>query len=211
MNHPPSTLNHAAVNPLDRAVHGASTAELSVLQKRELCILARRAFVARQQAGLAPQTEKGQAHAVSERWRYEENFKACHKEHLRACTQADWPLLKAHYLRLLGHVVPARALETRAATNDVRVALFKLRAEFAAARDVIGNPEAYVGHIAITRWQRPLSELTARQLWVLVFDLRRNAASRRKKIARGEMKSLVASPASHVAESHPSDAAEDGT
>lgn len=171
------------MNPLDAAVHGASGAPLTVLQKKQLCMLARAVFAQQQRAGVAPASGPG----VFDRWRYEQNFKSCHKEHLRACTQADWPLLRAHYLRIQGRRQEARTLETRAATNDVRVAQFKLNQACEEARDVIGDPRAYVGHICVTRYQRNLSELTARQLWVLIFDLRRNAAARRKKIARGEM------------------------
>jgi hypothetical protein len=187
-----SAASAAGFNPLDRAAAGASGAELSVLQKKQLCMLARSVFTQQQRRGLAPSTvagvgDPGSSAALFDRWRYEENFKACHKEHLRACTQADWPLLRAHYLRLQGRRQEARVLETRAATNDVRVAQYKLNQACQEARDVIGDPRAYVGHICITRYQRNLSELTARQLWTLIFDLRRNAQTRRAKIARGEM------------------------
>ena len=109
----------------------------------------------RDRRGLAPIPAKGEASAVSQRWRYEENFKACHKEHLRACTQRDWPLLRAHYLRLLGQVAPARVIEQRAATNDVRVAAFKLRQACEEAKDVIAMPAKYIESISRARFGAP--------------------------------------------------------
>ena len=171
MNHEPST-----INPLDRAVAGVEGAALTSLQRQQMCALAREAWAFKRAAG--------HAGADFNAWRYEENFKACHKESLRACTQRDWPLLRAHFLRLLGRCEQARNLETRATLQAAHVAANRLRLECEAARDVIAMPGKYIEAISRARFKRPTNELSAREIWTLVFDLRRNAQGRRAKARR---------------------------
>ena len=118
---------------------------------------------------------------------------------LRACTQEDYAPLMAHFVlmlsvaeRELGQAGAARrdlaastGLRQRAAVEPRRVALAKLEAEEQAAADVIERPAAYVASIARARFKgAAIADLTERQLWMLVFDLRRNASRRRQK-ARG--------------------------
>ena len=173
---------------LDRAVSGAAGAPLSAQQRQRLCALASRAWKQRCAQGLAAAPVAGVVDpGLFERFRHEENFKSCHKEHLRACTQADWPALKAHYLRLLGDREQARRLELRQATQGAAMALAKLRAEAERAGDVIARPFDYVGAIARARFKLPLEQLGAKQIWTLVFDLRRNAQRRRKGLAVGRV------------------------
>ena len=51
--------------------------------------------------------------------------------------------------------------------------------------DCIENPKGYCISIAENKFKTgELETLSARQLWALVYDMRRNAASRRKKAAR---------------------------
>jgi len=164
---------------LDRAVAGAAGAPLSAQQRQRLCALAHKAWLRCFGLGVAAAGDAG----VFERFRYEENFKACHKEHLRACTQADWPALQAHYLRLLGASEQARRMDERQITQPWTMALAKLRDECGKVGDVIERPMDYVGAIARARFKAPVEQLNAKQIWTLVFDLRRNAQRRRKGAA----------------------------
>jgi hypothetical protein len=158
---------------IERAMLGAQTAPLSKRQRQRL--MARfvvPAWVAHRKAGLAGED--------LEDWRREEQFKACHKTHLRAATQADWPLLCGHFLRLLGRVEEARGYELRSAGGSLAVARHKLREALAAAAPVIEQPEAYAAAICRSKFKtRNLADLSARQVWVLVFDMRRAAQKRR--------------------------------
>lgn len=159
---------------LDAAVAGSEQAGLTKLQRRRLVgRLIRPAYERRRAAGLAGDD--------FDDWRHEEQFKACHKQFLRSCVQEDWPRLMAHFLRILGRVDEARRYERRSAVGNIGVARYHLRQALEAAGDVIERPDAYAAAIARSRYKTGnLNELTARQIWGLVFDLRRSAARRRK-------------------------------
>lgn len=158
---------------IERAMNGAETAPLT--KKQRQLLMARyvvRAWNALRKVGLAGDD--------LEAWRREENFKACHKTHLRAATQADWPLLCAHFLRLVGRTEEARAWELRSAGGGLAVARQKLRQAMAETQDVIERPDLYAAAIARSKFNTlDLASLSARQTWVLVFDLRRGAQKRR--------------------------------
>jgi len=180
------------MNALDRAVAGSAGAPLTSHQRQQMCALAHEAWTAKFRAG--------HAGADFEAWRHEEQFKACHKESLRAATQADWPRLRAHFLRLLGRVEQARALEQRSATGNRPVAWGKLQQTAREVADVIERPLDYAGRIAAARFKRPLTQLNERELWTLVFDLRRNA-QRRRAARRSEVRGQRSADPSDL--SHP--------
>ena len=79
----------------------------------------------------------------------------------------------------------------RAATDSLRQAMAKLRMELDRARDIIDNPEAYVATIARCRFKCPTIDLSEKQIWMLIFDIWRNASRRRSKRAGDCGKSKV--------------------
>ncbi len=161
---------------LDAAVLGSEMAGLSREQRRLLIgRLIRPAYERRRAAGLAGDD--------FDAWRHEEQFKACHKQFLRSCVQEDWPRLKGHFLRMLGRLDEARECERGAAAGNIGVARYHLRKACAAAADAIERPEDYARAIARSRYKTAdLNALSCRQVWGLVFDLRRAAARRRKML-----------------------------
>lgn len=173
------------MNPIDRAMAGAASAPLSAVQKARVAMAASRAwqlearphydgdaYERRDPLALSP----GEA---LELWRHEEQAKACGKKHLTACTQADYPALMAHFLRLGGDLVDAGTFEERAALDPRRQAMAKLRDTWGEVRDVIPNAAAYAGAIARRQFKAGLDDLTAKQLWSLVYTLRNRASARR--------------------------------
>jgi len=168
------------MNALDRAIDGAALAPLDNEQKRSLILLARRAY--RRYETATPEDER----RSFEDWRRREQKIAVERDSLRASTNEDFRYLKAHFLRLCGDAVAADRLATSARLEPRQWARKKLEKECAAAADVIARPVEYVSSIARARFKVPdLDALAEKQLWILVFDVRRNA-QRRRKTAAGE-------------------------
>lgn len=160
----------------ERAERGAANAPFSFEQCRRIVILARRTFGRLSEKGAIP------AGCGFDAWRHDQVMAAVSRSGLRACLNQDFQPLKAHFLELLGCEPAAEAARFRAATDPRRQALAALEREMGDAADVIERPREYVAAIARCRFKgQPLEELTARQVWGLVFDIRRNAQRRRAK------------------------------
>jgi len=173
---------------IDEAMEGAAAAPLVADQRRRLAILCRNAHAEAARCGLAQEP--------FDVWRHRQVMMCCERDGLRECRQEDYAVVEAHMhwvlaeaRRLSGREQAARRQRERAATmavraegNPVRQARWKLRQEFLAAADVIEAPEAYAAHIARSKFRTAhIEDLSARQVWSLVFDLRRAAAARRKR------------------------------
>lgn len=162
-------------NAIDKAMYGSEQAPLSKEQRR---LLVARYVVPAYQRRLAD----GLTGEPMEDWRHEEQFKACGKTLLRECVQKDWLPLTAHFLRIRGRIHEADTALSRTLSGQLAVARQKLREACMYASDVIEHPAQYVRSIAAARYKTPnMLDLTERQIWVLVFDLRRNAQHRRKR------------------------------
>jgi hypothetical protein len=164
------------MNAIDRAIEGAANAPITREMKTELILLARRAFKRGQELGTIPET------LAFDDWRHREQTLATERSSLTQATNEDFRFLKAHFLALAGADRQAERTRSGAEREGWRVARHKLASECDKAADVIERPEAYALSIARARWKTDDAQrLTAKQLWVLVFDLRRNAQRRRKK------------------------------
>ena len=154
-----------------QCVEGAALAPLTNEQKRELVLLARSAwaFIGRP--------------LDFDTWRHQQVAQVCERHGLREARQEEYLLLRAHFLGMLGQQRMAQRDLVLAAVEPRRVALHKLEQEFAAVTDVIDRPQEYVEAIARARFKIGLDDCGEKQLWVLLFDLRRNAQRRRKKAA----------------------------
>lgn len=157
-----------------RAMRGAAGNPISAEQKRDLVLLARRVYDAMDKRGdlLAGQT--------FDAWRRLHCRMAVERAGLRDCTNEDYLPLRAHFLGLLGARQAAERTRWAAANEPVRAAMFRLRREMEAARLRIGNPEAYVQSISRCKFKCLIEECNEKQLWTLVFDIRRAAQKRRK-------------------------------
>jgi hypothetical protein len=171
---------------IERAIDGAAATPLTSAQRQRLAMAGRRVWQLCREAGQTAET--------FEAWRRREALLAVERAGLRACLQADYAPLLAHFALLeaaacvelrRGREAKAagernQALRVKAAVEPRRVALWRLAAECEAARDVIEQPQTYVASIARARFKTAdLGELSERQVWILVFDLRRNAFRRR--------------------------------
>lgn len=161
------------MDSIDRAMRGSSQAPLSKEQRR---LLMARLIV----PAWNVMRVRGLAGDDLENWRREEQFKACHQDYLRSATQADYPKLAAHFMRLLGRIDDARRWDLKAAGGNMAVARHKLREAIAEAAPTLGDAGAYAAMIARCKFKTAdFDALTSRQIWVLVFDIRRAAQKRR--------------------------------
>lgn len=168
------------------AINGAAAAPLSKEQKRRICMLAERAWTAQNcpywQPEQDPEIRLARTSAL-ELWRHLEQERLLGRKHLTQCGQGDYELLMAHFARLAGDHREAAAAEARIPGDDVRRAMAVLRAELAAARTQIADPRRYAETIARSKCKAGLDGLSAKQLWTVIFDLRRACSARKKKTA----------------------------
>lgn len=171
-----------------RAVAGGAGAPLDNLQKRRVCMLAREAWERVGRPGFADQAADTPAEIrLSEReafdlWRHDQQRAAAGTEHLTCAQNRAYPHMMAHFARLAGREQDADYWAGRTVGDDQRQALAKLRSEQAAARDVIDNPAGYVAAICHSKYKtHDVQTLSPKQVWTLVFDLRRGAQKRRAR------------------------------
>lgn len=144
-------------------------------QKAYLAQLAKRAF-----DKCASSLVGGPDDGISaEDWRRREVGKACGKFGLRCCGQTDYKLVEAHFLRLLGETRRADKAYIRAATEPKRQAEAVLVRELARFNF---RPE-YAERICLSKFKCTVCELQgANQVWVIVYDIRRNGARKMKQL-----------------------------
>ena len=153
---------------------GAAMAPMSGEQKRDLVLLAKRAF---EKSGASSQASES-----FEDWRHHQVKIATERNGLRECRNEDFLPLQAHFLRLIGQTAMADRRVLKYETEPRRWALHKLEAECGEAKDVIDRPMEYVLSICRARYKvQTLDDLDEKRIWVLMFDLRRNAQRRRAK------------------------------
>jgi hypothetical protein len=90
---------------------------------------------------------------------------------------------------MLGQAGMADRMQARAEMEPRRVAIWKLEHECGAVSDVIDRPMSYVMSIARARYKvQDLADLGEKQIWVLLFDLRRNAQRRRARLPHSDVR-----------------------
>jgi len=161
---------------ITRCIDGAALAPLSREQKKDLILLAQRAFQRLYDSGtLSESTE-------FESWRHQQVMQVCERGGLREARNEDFLALQGHFLGLLGQPVLAERRRVASQLEPRRWALAKLHQECDAATDVIDRPWDYICSIARSRFKTPqIEELGEKQIWMLMFDVRRNAQRRRAK------------------------------
>jgi glycine/D-amino acid oxidase-like deaminating enzyme len=152
------------------AVDGAALALIGPAEKRALAILSRKAWEKLGKPGLD-----------FDAWRRQQVLMCCERQGLRQARHEDFNYIKAHMLRILGAERQAAGCDLRAATERRRQAIAKLQEECRKAIHV-EHPDAYVKAIARSKFKTTQisRELSAHQVWQLIFSLR-NAEARRKR------------------------------
>jgi hypothetical protein len=155
---------------LNRCMTGAALAPMSRDQKRDLVLLAKRAWEKLGQPG------------TFEEWRHQQVRMVTERGGLTECRNEDFLPLQAQFLRLVGQTAMAERKVLKYEMEPLRWAQHKIMVECKTASDVIDRPHEYVLSIARARYKvQSLDDCSEKQLWGLMFDLRRNAQRRRAK------------------------------
>jgi integrase len=141
-------------------------AKLSKNEKTTLAILARQAFDVMKRAGAIDETADDFRHRIS--------LQACGCR-ISEARRRHFNDLKAAFLVITGDTAGALNAGTRAQTEDVRIALAKLRAELRFNH----LQEPYANHICRSKFKCDLQDATANQLWSLYFDVKKNRKRQR--------------------------------
>ena len=161
-------------NPVDRAMAGAASAPLTNEQKRDIVLLARKAFARQRDIGaLGPEAD-------GEVWRRIQMLLVVERRSLTTCVNADYAALKAHFLALSGNEVRAQAVALKAGCEDRTWALAKLRNECVAAADVMPRAFEYAAGFLRNARGVTIDEASAKQLWHAVFVVRRRTQQLRR-------------------------------
>lgn len=131
-------------------------------------------------------------------WRQRESIAACGRR-ISEAEQRDYNTIAAHFQALAKQAGKAFASLMRDATHDYRIAMHKLREELKAN----ALHESYAAAIAKNKFKGiALEHCTAKQLWVLVYDLRRifTQKNQHKLAAKRAAKAAKASPPQPIAD-----------
>lgn len=131
---------------------------LSTKQKARLASLAKEA-AAKQYLPVA-----GKEHDA---WRQDQAVLACGVR-ISQASQKHWSDLLVHFTLMCGRDAQAFHVALRAQDNGHRVAMWKLREELAKR----ALPECYAETICQSKFSKALADVTAPQVWTLVYDLR---------------------------------------
>jgi len=167
-----------ASNAIETAIEGAALAPIGPRETRDLAILCRKAWDKLGRPGLV---EGGTIAAAFDAWRHLQILQCCERGGLRQCRLEDYNYIKAHMHRILGATRQADHAQERAQSERRRQAIARLREEYRLATH-IASPVAYVHAIARVKFKTTYIEtdLTANQLWQLIFSLR-NANTRKSR------------------------------
>lgn len=175
----------------EKAMEGGRAAGLSREQKAKVCQMAQRAWdrLGRplfDDQGDVPDCLRLSKSLGFETWRQMEQERVTGKSSLRQIGQGEFCLLMAHFAQLAEEWDEAEFWGERAANDGKRRALWNLEREMKRAAPALGHAQRYVCAIADDKFgTTDFSRLSEKQVWTLVFDLRRAAARKSRRTAAG--------------------------
>ena len=171
----------------ERAMEGGRSGRLSREQKAKVCRLAQAAWERQgrpyfDDQGDVPECLRLSKSLAFETWRQEEQGNLTGKRHLTEMGQGEFPLLMAHFAQLAGEWDEATYWGERAQGDGKRRAMWQLERTVQRCAEALGNAERYACAIARNKFgTSDTAQLTEKQVWTLVFDLRRAAARKGRR------------------------------
>ena len=168
-----------------RATKGAAMVALSRKQKIAIASYAKQAFELQVKCDLV-QYEVGKRSAAFTQWRREQQLEACGKSSLRACTNEDYQLLKAHFLNLAGRKREAFKLYVRQQNEPREWMLAKLGAECKKARRLFEkyqgvSPMDYARGFLKNKRGINLSDASKKDIFHAAIMIKKRAGQLRRK------------------------------
>lgn len=153
---------------------GAALTPLSNEQKQKLAAMARYAWI-----------EMGPDQDFND-WRHEEVMRTVGKAGLRECCNEDYNPLKARWLDMCGHVLPALRAARKSVTEPREWALFSLYKEATDAKDVMPEAMKYARGMIRRISGATLEDAPENLIWRAVYAVRRKAQKERRIKKGGE-------------------------
>ena len=178
-------------NSLDKAVRAQGGAVVKPHQVKAMILAARRAYSEQAKLGLV---DDGVGFDAWRRATLHDVVGAAAPSSFRAVTQRDYVAVMAYFLELAGEEeVNVRGVGPSPSPKDAdewRRALWALCLEEGKLADRFGGPEGTRRYVDSLFWKiHKTDRLTAnaRQIWAVIFTLRKRAATRRAKTALGAL------------------------
>jgi hypothetical protein len=145
-------------------------ASLSNYQKRDIAIVAKRAYDAWEgrEAFEAINSDQPRTKCL-EAWRHVEQGKAVGIQSLTEMTQHHFNRVLAHFQSLAGDTQAATRARVRDASNGARIARHKLDTELR----IRGLGADYAATICQSKYRCTLAQASEKQLWSLYYDVRK--------------------------------------
>lgn len=170
----------------DRAIQGGAAAPLTNEQKKRAVLLARRAFDLMKLASAI-----GDA-VTFDMWRHSECMQCVERGGLTFAAQSDWPYIQGHFAALIAKHTAlegerkqmnelAFQMGKKAINQDASFAMAKMRHECENAKDVMPDAWGFCQGISYKRFHVEPAKLNAKQVWWLIFTLRRRCGQLRRK------------------------------
>jgi len=161
-------------NTTDRAIAGQGAFMLSTKQKRELILIAQKAYAAQQKAGLVDES--------FEVWRKAVCWDVVQKDSFRKLTQRDFVRVLTEFNKLAGRKVNFGIVARSQGTDDRSRAMWKLENEVADLADAFGGLDGawnYVDSLLRMIHKTTRDHASAGQIWQVIFTLRKRARAKK--------------------------------
>lgn len=169
----------------EKAMEGGREARLSREQKAKVCQMAQQAWerlgrpLFADQDGVPDCLRLSKSLAL-ETWRQLEQEHLTGKRSLKEMGQGEFCLLMAHFAQIAGDYDAAQFWGERATSDGRRRALWQLERELEKAGAALGHAQRYAAAVAVDKFgTADFSQLGEKQVWELVFTVRRAAARKR--------------------------------
>ena len=175
-------------NAIDKVVRAQGGAVVKPHQVKAMILAARRAYLAAAKAGFV---DDGESFDVWRRAALHDVVGAAAPSSFRAVTQRDYAAVVRYFLRLAGEEEStSSSTSTSRSADEQRRAHWALNLEEGRLEDYFGGREG-VERYADALFQKihhtSRRAATARQVWAVIFTLRKRAAARRAKTAIGAL------------------------
>ena len=170
-------------NAIDKAVRAQGGAVVKPHQVKAMILAARRAYLEQAKLGLV---DDGVGFDAWRRATLHDVVGAAAPSSFRAVTQRDYAAVVAYFLELAGE----ESISTSRSADEQRRAHWALNLEEGRLEDYFGGREGIERYAdALFQKIHHTSRLaaTARQVWAVIFTLRKRAAARRAKTAIGAL------------------------
>lgn len=157
-----------------QAIDGQAACLLSNNQKRDLILIAQKAYATQQKSGLVDED--------FDTWRKAVCWDIAQKASFRTLSQRDYARVLAEFSKLAGHKVNTGIVTRTQGTDDARRANWKLERILEEVAEVFGNLDgarAYADSLFTSIHKTERAHASAQQVWQVIFTILRRAKAKK--------------------------------